>query len=317
MTDRAQPEPGFGVGEHGPRKTGSPPRRFNPDFLTEMFRNPLDAGYAEAAARRAERGPDSVRGRVSGRLARAVVLMATGFLLVVAYHQTQAAQPESSRVRAGLVTDVHSRQHETDQLQRQADRLRDEVARQRDAALAAAGTDAGALASLELATGTSKVRGAGAVVRLADAPTPVDPVTGKPTGKNLGIVLDRDLQDVTNELWHQGAEAIAINGERLTATSTIRTAGGTILVDFRPISSPYEVSAIGPGDLAKRFTESGTGQRFRGYADNYNMQIAVRPQDELTLPAAADPRLHYAQPVPSGSPSMPPGSPKPSSSGGR
>src|SRR5947209_7053628 len=102
-----------------------------------MFRNPLDAGYAEAAARRAERGPDSPRSLAAGRLARAVVLVATGFLLVVAYHQTQAGQPESSRVRAGLVTDVHNRQQETDHLQQQADQLRDQVARQRDAALAA------------------------------------------------------------------------------------------------------------------------------------------------------------------------------------
>jgi uncharacterized protein YlxW (UPF0749 family) len=295
--------------------TSSPPRRFTPDFLTEMFRNPLDAGYAEAAARRAERGPGTRRARVVGRLARTVVLVATGFLLVVAYHQTVATQPESSRVRAGLVTDVHNRQHETDQLQQQADRLREDVARQRDAALAAAGTDASQLARLELASGTGKVRGPGAVVRLADAPTPLDPLTGKASGKNLGIVLDRDLQDVTNELWRDGAEAIAVNGERLSATSTIRTAGSTILVDFRPISSPYDVSTIGPEDLDKRFSDSLTGQRFRGYAANYNMTVAVHRQGDLTLPAAPDPQLHYAQPVPSPSPTG--GSAVPSPSGGR
>jgi uncharacterized protein YlxW (UPF0749 family) len=297
--------------------TSSTNRRFTPDFLTEMFRNPLDAGYAEAAARRAERGPGTRGVQVAGRLARSVVLVATGFLLVVAYHQTLAAQPESSRVRAGLVTDVHNRQHETDQLQQQADRLRDEVARQRDAALAAAGTDANQLQQLELASGAGKVRGPGAVVRLGDAPTPVDALTGKASGKNLGIVLDRDLQDVTNELWRDGAEAIAINGERLSATSTIRTAGSTILVDFRPISSPYDVSAIGPEDLDKRFTDSATGQRFRGFAAYYNMTVAVRRQNDLTLPAAPDPQLHYAQPVPSASASSGTGSPVPSPSGGR
>jgi len=301
--------------------TGSTPRRYGSDFLTEMFRNPLDAGYAEAAKRRAERGPDSVPRRAAGRLARFVVLVATGFLLVVAYHQTIAAQPESSRVRAGLVTDVRNRQHEADQLQQQADRLRDDVARQRDAALAAAGNDAGQMSRLELATGTSKVRGPGAVVRLADANPETDPVTGKPSVKKSGIVLDRDLQDVTNELWHDGAEAIAINGERLTATSTIRKAGSTILVDFRPISSPYQVAAIGPTDLDKRFGASRTGQRFHAYISAYGMQLSVDRQDELTLAAAPDPQLHYAEPVPSDSPSAPPSrsgtSPVPSSPGGR
>jgi uncharacterized protein YlxW (UPF0749 family) len=294
--------------------TTVPPRRRPADFLTEMFRNPLDPGYAEAARRRAERGPESPRRRTAGRAARAVVLAATGFLLVIAYHQTVAAQPESSRVRTGLVTDVRDRQHDADQLQQQADRLRDEVARERDAALAAAGTDAGQLTRLELATGTSKVRGPGAVVRLADAPPQVDPVTGKSQPVKYGTVLDRDLQDVANELWHDGAEAIAVNGERLTATSTIRTAGSTILVDFRPISSPYQVAAIGPDDLDRRFTDSRTGQRFHAYVSAYGMQVSVKREDNLTLPAAADPQLHYAQPVPSASPSP---SPVPSSRGGR
>jgi uncharacterized protein YlxW (UPF0749 family) len=296
-------------------------RRYASDFLTEMFNNPLDAGYAEAARRRAERGPDSAGRRIVGRGARALVLVATGFLLMVAYHQTVAGQPESSRVRAGLVADVQARQHETDLLQQQADRLRDDVSRQRDAALAAAGTDAAALNQLELATGTGRVRGPGTVVRLVDATPPVDPVTGKANGKNLGVVLDRDLQKVTNELWHDGAEAISINGERLSATSTIRTAGSTILVDFRPISSPYLVTAIGPEDLDRRFTGSHTGQLFRAIASQYGMQVSVNRVGDLTLPAAPDPQLHYAQPVPTDSPSTPvsgsPGSPVPSSPGGR
>jgi uncharacterized protein YlxW (UPF0749 family) len=295
------------------------------DFLTEMFRNPLDAGYAEAARRRAERGPDSTRRRLVGRAARGVVLVATGFLLMVAYHQTVAGRPEVSKVRAGLVTDVRDRQHETDLLQQQADQLRDEVSRQRDAALAAAGHDGEELNRLELATGTGKVYGPGTVVRLADAAPPLDPVTGKPTGKNLGVVLDRDLQRVTNELWYDGAEAISINGERLSAVSTIRTAGSTILVDFRPISSPYEVTAIGPEDLDQRFARSRTGQLFRAIASQYGMQVSVDRVGEVTMPAAPDPQLHYAEPVPSveptpgQAPSTPasgrPGSPVPSSPG--
>src|SRR5206468_4334588 len=142
----------------------------------------------------------------------------------------------------------------------------------------------------------------GTVVKLVDAAPPVDPVTGKANGKNLGVVLDRDLQRVTNELWHDGAEAISINGERLTATSTIRRAGSTILVDYRPISSPYLVSAIGPGDLDKRFTGSPTGQRFSGYVSAYGLQMSVSAKGDLTLPAAPDPQLHYAAQVPTASP---------------
>jgi uncharacterized protein YlxW (UPF0749 family) len=289
-------------------------RRFAPDFLTEMFRNPLDAGYAEAAQRRVRLGPDSPRRRLLGRTARGVVLVATGFLLAVAYQQTVAARPESAKERDGLVANVKSRQAEADKLQRQADTLRDQVNQQRDAALADTGADADRLRALEAGDGLSRVRGDGALVQLTDAPQPVDPVTGQPTGKNDGQVLDRDLQDVSNELWRDGAEAIAINGERLTATSTIRTAGSTILVDFKPISSPYQILAIGPGDLDKRFNGSATGTRFHRYVTEFGMQVSVRKQHNVTLPAAPDPGLHYAQPLPSASiyPSV-----SPSASGGR
>jgi uncharacterized protein YlxW (UPF0749 family) len=281
--------------------------RFAPDFLTEMFRNPLDAGYAEAAQRRRREGPDSPTRVRWGRLARTVVLLATGFLLAVAYHQTVAAKPESTRVRNGLVADVKHSRTQADDLQRQADTLRSGVAAERDAALAGTGVNAEALANLEVAAGLVEVKGDGAVVRLGDAPQPVDPVTGQSTSKqNLGKVLDLDLQAVANELWRQGAEAIAINGERLTSTSTIRTAGTTILVDFRPISSPYEVVAIGPKDLDKRFSRSTTGQLFAAYADRYGMAVSVKHRSKMTLAPGPDPRLLYAVPVPTGSPSPSP-----------
>ncbi len=278
-------------------------RRFTPDFLIEMFRNPLDAGYAEAAARRARQGPDSPRRNTLGQVARAVVLVATGFLLAVAYQQTVAAQPESARTRAGLVADVKSRQVQADQLQQRADSLRDEVNREREAALAGTGADTQRIHDLEVSAGLAKVTGAGALVRLTDAPQPVDPVTGQSTGKNDGQVLDRDLQDVTNELWRDGAEAIAINGERLTSTTTIRTAGSTILVDFKPIVSPYQIQAIGPADLDKRFNASDTGVRFHRYATEFGMGVSVAKRDSLTLPAAPDPQLRFARPVPTATPS--------------
>jgi uncharacterized protein YlxW (UPF0749 family) len=302
--------------------TAAPARRarqiYAPDFITELFRNPLDPGYAEAAARRAARGTPSAADRAGGFSARTLILVAAGFLLAIAYQQTIAAHPQAAKIRSNLVNDVKARQAETDAMQRQADNLRDQVARQREAALA--GTDTGALRALEARVGVLKVRGDGVAVRLTDAPTQVDPVTGKAT-RNLGKVQDRDLQAVCNQLWHDGAEAIAINGERLTATSTIRTAGETILVDFRPVMSPYEVDAIGPGDLDKRFSASATGELFRELATDYHMQVSVKAQRSLVLPAAADPQLHFATPVPgpsaSTSPSPQPRSPVPSSTKGR
>ncbi|MFY1631858.1 DUF881 domain-containing protein [Solwaraspora sp. WMMB335] len=276
-------------------RTGSEPRRvaYAPDLLTALFREPLDPGYADAAARRAARGPRRGWRLVVPRAATAVSMAAVGFLLVLAYQKTVADQPSRSQARAGLVAQVTQRQAETDDLQRRVDELRDEVTRQRDAALD--GQQAAGLRDLEAAAGLARVRGDGVVVRLTDAPEPVDPVTGEGTADELGRVLDRDLQDVANALWASGAEAVSINGQRLTATSTIRAAGSAILVDFRPVAGPYEVSAIGPPQLAGDFEASQAAALLRLVSAEHGLSFEVRSADDLLLPAAAEPQLRYAR----------------------
>jgi uncharacterized protein YlxW (UPF0749 family) len=286
-----------------------------PDLLTELFTDAVDPAYAAAAARRAARGPERPLWRRTSQALRAVTLVAVGFLLTVAYRQVLADEPESTRARAGLVEEVRARQAKTDTLQQRADLLRDEVARQRDAALGE--DEVAALHNLEAATGLSKVTGDGVVVRVADAQGPVDPVTGKPNGTNLGLVHDHDLQSIVNALWQSGAEAVAVNGQRLTATSTIRLAGSAILVDFRPVSSPYEITAIGPQNLGRTFDDSPTGRRFKRYIGAYGMGFEVRERGDLTLPAAADPQLRYATPKRPDNTPTPLTSPSPSPSGGR
>lgn len=277
-----------------------PPRRYAPDFLTELFRNPLDPSYAEAAARREEAGPPARWRRATSQAVSAVTLVVVGLLLAVAYLQTVAEEPTRGKVRAGLVTQIKQREAQTDELQRRADRLRDEVARQRDAVLD--GGEAARLREVEAATGVARVRGSGVVVRVSDGPSGADAVTGA-GGTNLGRVLDSDLQDIANTLWSAGAEAISINGQRLTATSTIRAAGGAILVDFRPITGPYEVSAIGPEEMQRRFRDSAVARLLRSLAAEHGMGFQLRGADNLALPAASEPQLRYAQPSPTPTPS--------------
>ncbi|WP_028193770.1 DUF881 domain-containing protein [Salinispora pacifica] len=277
-------------------------RTYAPDFLTELFRNPLDPGYADAAARR--RQGAMVRWPRSVRAVSLVVVVVLGVLFAVAYRQTVTAAPGRQQAREGLVAQIEQREDETDQLSERADELRAEVARQRAAAL---GTDAAQLHELEAGTGLGRVSGDGVVVRLADAPPDQqmvpDPVSGPPR------VIYIDLQGVANGLWASGAEAISINGQRLTATSTIRSAGQAILVDFRPVTGPYEVSAIGPDELRERFAQTRIAAMMRQVAADTGVAFEMRDADDLTLPAAPDPRLQYAQPPASPTPSGRPVSP--------
>ncbi|WBB80787.1 DUF881 domain-containing protein [Micromonospora sp. WMMD882] len=293
-------------------------RGYPADFLTELFRNPLDAGYTDAAARRRSQPPSPARLR-AGRAVTAVVLVALGFLLAVAYRQTVEEEPSRSQARSGLVDQIRDRQDETDRLTARAEQLRAEVARQRDAALSRSA--AARLRDLEAATGLGPVRGDGVVVRLADAPDNADVVTGA-GGPGPGRVLYRDLQLVANALWAAGAEAIAVNDQRLTSTSTIRSAGEAILVDFRPVTGPYRVSAVGPESMRDRFEASSAAALLRRVAEQTGLSFGAREVEGLTLPeAATDSALRYAHPPPSPSGSSVPrpsgsGTSSPRSSGG-
>jgi uncharacterized protein YlxW (UPF0749 family) len=270
-------------------------------MLADLLTNHLDPGYAAAARRRTERGGPPAGERRVLRTATVLAALVIGLVFAVAYGQAVARAPEAARTRAALARDVDQRSQRTDDLQHRAEVLRRQVTQERAAALAGKSGGAAAVAvldELEALTGMGRVRGPGLLVRLADGPLPKDPVTGQTTSdEDLNRIQDRDLQDVVNALWASGAEAISINGQRLAATSAIRSAGGAVLVDFRPVTSPYSLQAVGnPALLPKRFDGSAAARRFRGYEEQYGMSFSAERDDELVLPAAPAPDLAYARP---------------------
>jgi uncharacterized protein YlxW (UPF0749 family) len=285
---------------------GPTERRFAPEFLLELFTNPLDPGYADAAEARRIHGPRPRWRQAGANGLRLLTLLVVGFLLAVAYREAVSAEPERSRAHAGLVQEVKTGQERTDALQVESDKLRRELTAAQQAALGGSAEELARVRAQEAAAGLASVTGPGAVVRLADAPSPIDPNTGRPSTTEVNRVLDVDLQSVVNALWASGAEAVAVNGQRLTATSTIRTAGNAILVDFRPVTSPYEVSAVGPTELEKLFQHTAAAATMADLAKQYGLGYATRSENALTLPAAPGPDLRYAHPP----------TPSPSASGG-
>jgi uncharacterized protein YlxW (UPF0749 family) len=135
--------------------------------------------------------------------------------------------------------------------------------------------------------------GPGVEVVLDDA---ADPQGDDPT---LARVLDRDLQIAVNGLWAAGAEAITVNGLRLTSRSAIRSAGDAILVDYRPLTTPYTLEAIGdPKRLEPRFATGPAAESLRTLQSTYGLSFAVTSRDRVVLPAAALPDLSYAREAP-------------------
>jgi len=274
-----------------------PYRWLSPDFLTDLFHDPLDPGYADAAARRKQReagGGAADRWRHGARGATLVTLLLVGLLFAVAYRQVLAEEPTRTKVRSDLEEQIRERSATAEDLQAQVEELRQEVAQLQARELD--DPQVRQLRELEAAAGLTKVRGDGVVIEVADGPSQVDPVTGVPAIDPEARVLDVDLQRIVNGLWAAGAEAIAVNDRRLTANSTIRSASAAILVDRLPVASPYRVAAIGPDDLAERFDGSATAQVMRQLTEEYGITYEVRRVDDLTLPAATAPKLHHATP---------------------
>ena len=288
----------------------SPPRRVDGSMslLVDMMTNSLDESYAEAAARKKAVARGTTREEQAGatppsrRAVAVLLLIALGLVTGTAAAQVRRREASMEGLRAELVSDVKSRTASTDELADTAAGLRREVDRLQDAGLSAGAAGRAAaeqLAALELAAGVGPVRGPGIVVRLNDAPGSADPevdVRGGAAGE--GRILDRDLQDVVNALWAAGAEAISVNGLRLTVQTAIRSAGEAILVDYRPLSPPYTVRAIGePKELEPAFVDGEVGRRLNTYTSLYGLEFAVRRTDAQTLPGSGAPTLRHAQPA--------------------
>ena len=281
------------------------PRIYQADFLTALFRDPLDPAYVQAAEDRLNKPPPPQWKVVSRKVIALVCLVVIGYLFAVAYLQVGRDAPEREKVRNGLITRINVQKERTTKLAADAGALQEEVAMLRDLALLDP-AQAQELRQLEAATGVSKVRGDGLVVRLSDGPDAATNAKAR--------ILDYDLQQLTNELWTLGAEAISINGRRLTSVSAIRKGGGIYVGDF-PVVSPYEISAIGPPDLYDKFSKSLTAQVYRDLAQRpeHRFGLRITKQDDLVLPPALLPELRHAK-VPNASPSP---MPSPTPSGGR
>lgn len=151
----------------------------------------------------------------------------------------------------------------------------EEGARSRnDRASAARARDAATLAAQ---AGASTVKGPGLRVKVSDAET--IPADVEEAGAYR--ISDTDLQLLVNALWSAGAEAVALNGNRIVATTSIRAAGETVVVNFRPLSPPYRIEAIGADDEA--FRDSEIARRMRRWRTLFGLGFSTAELDDLTI----------------------------------
>ncbi|MEU4863499.1 DUF881 domain-containing protein [Kitasatospora aureofaciens] len=297
----------------------APNGRYNrPDasmsLLTNVMDHSLDEGYAEAAAARGGEHDSRIPRTLRGLLTLGAGLALVGAVVTVGAVNAHKAEPTLAKERDALIHRINDSNGTADHLQKEVQDLRRKVEDTQQQALPSG--DAGA-AGLTDQVGLGEVTGPGVKLVLEDAAGTgsggnVDPRAGQGFS-NSGRLRDRDLQLVVNGLWGSGAEAVSINGQRLTALSAIRAAGEAVLVDNRPLVPPYNIQAIGDGPkLLSAFENDMAGQYLRLLEEKYGIKSTLSAQKSLTLPAAVGVTLRTAQPVtPEPSPT-----PTPTPSGG-
>jgi uncharacterized protein YlxW (UPF0749 family) len=260
-----------------PMSSGNPAPDASMDLLNQIIRQPVDPDYALAVAR----GTDPARGRWT----LAVLAMIIGALFAVAALQTTREAPALQSERTELISRVQAAEGEQDQLRGRVNLLTQEIATLRAAALGgdeAARTMETKINTLDPVVGYVAVTGPGVLIVVDDSPSAAADARDR--------VLDIDLQVLANGLWEAGAEAISINGHRLSSLTAIRSAGDAITVDYRSLTRPYRVEAIGdPRTLQARFVESSAGAWWNDLAQNRQMRYEISDVKQLDL--AADPGI--------------------------
>ena len=142
---------------------------------------------------------------------------------------------------------------------------------------------------LEVAAAGVAVSGPGVVVTLDDADLSGDDADNR--------ITDADLQTVVNALWAAGAEAVSVNDRRVGPLTAIREAGGVVLVDYRHVTPPYVVRAVGDPDLMEpAFAESPAALRLRTYVEAFGLRFDVERAKRLDLPSSETSKLRHARP---------------------
>ncbi|GGR93938.1 membrane protein [Streptomyces rubiginosohelvolus] len=295
-----------GMSQQSPDRSTAPPSA-RPDasmsLLNNVMDHSLDDGYAEASARRKADGSAGLPRTLKSKLGLAAGLVVAALVVTLGAAEARISAPVVAKEREELIDRINAETEAADTLESNVDKLRADVSERQRKALEQHGGDQGQLVAL--LAGATPVEGPGVKLIVDDAKD-TDQGGGGPRESSgfadTGRVRDRDMQRVVNGLWESGAEAIAINGQRLTALSAIRAAGDAILVDNRPLVPPYTVLAVGDGKkLATAFQDSADGQYLQALKESFDIRTSISDQAKVQLPAAPSLIVRTAEPKAAGS----------------
>lgn len=220
-------------------------------------------------------------------LALLLVGMALGLLLSLQWKAMSApASLANAHGRDRTANAIARLEAEQDTLKKRVGELRQLLDEKQQARSQSAELLGGLTQELELQralAGLTPLVGPGVQVTLNDSTRAVVPSKVNP---ELYLVHDYDLRDVVNLLWAANSEAIAINGERIVANTSIYCVGATIMVNDTRMSPPYVIQAIGPPEHQEALLRNeDLLSDLRSRVSLYGLEFKVAHSDNILLPA--------------------------------
>ena len=232
-----------------------------------------------------------------------IALLGLGFLVAAQLASEAPRVRYTTQERSPLIETATGLQAQQDELKGRILELRAGIgqldqAGQGSASLVGALNDQ--LQEARIAAGLIPLTGSGIVLQLEDSLRPV--VEGESQADYLVTALD--IRTAVEALWLAGAEAIAVNGERVTPSTAIIDIGSSVLVNSAYLAPPFRITALGPADLYTRLSASpGFVDLVRARADTYGIRLSFAEPEHVDIPAFAGTiTLRYARPLPSVSP---------------
>jgi uncharacterized protein YlxW (UPF0749 family) len=225
------------------------------------------------------------RRRVVSIFVVAAVAMATGFL-VAGQAKVQLLTPSNQVARyQALVRSVQELEASNGDSRQKIAALRAQIdALEAAAAQRSAATQAlqSKVADLRARAGLTPLSGPGVEIDLADG------VPGPDSTGGAGYQVNfKDVQDLVNLLFAQGAEGIAVNGHRITPLSYFSGSGGEVIVDQGPpISAPIKLQAVGNRTrMETALDDPSVLPDIRAREVQFQLQVSFRGGPDYSLPA--------------------------------
>ena len=200
-----------------------------------------------------------------------IICLLVGIMLVTQFRTQTRIQrsvlTESATNQAMIVSNLYD---SNVALRKEVDNLQQQLAQyERTSELSDVTTMADELNRMRIATGLSEVSGPGVELRV------------------VASLTREDVQDLINELRNAGAEALAVNRQRLVAQSAVIGEQAALAVNGELLGAPYLFQVVGHPDTIERALVRKGGVLAIMQNTYPDALFVVAKQDKIALPAYA------------------------------